>query len=70
MALKRIMNLFFDVKLADKYTNPSQKAKILTESWVNDQIYCPNCGHLDIDKYENNKPVADFFVRIAEKIMN
>jgi len=55
------MNLSFNVKLADKYKSLSQKAKILTESWVNDQIYCPNCGHLDIDKYANNKPVADFF---------
>lgn len=55
------MNLFFDTKLADGYKSPSQIVKILSESWVNNQIYCPNCGHLDIDKYGNNKPVADFF---------
>jgi len=55
------MNLSFDVKLADRYTSPSQKAKILTESWVNSQIYCPNCGYIDLNKYKNNKPVADFY---------
>lgn len=33
----------------------------MTEDWVDKQVYCPNCGHLDIDKYGNNKPVADFF---------
>jgi type II restriction enzyme len=55
------MNLFFDKKLADNYSSPSQKIRVLTESWVNNQIFCPNCGHLDIDKYGNNKPVADFF---------
>ena len=55
------MNLFFETKLADKYTNLSQKIRVLTEDWVDRQIYCPNCGHFDIDKYGNNKPVADFF---------
>ncbi|MEK7131734.1 MAG: DpnI domain-containing protein [Patescibacteria group bacterium] len=55
------MNLFFETKLADKYKNQSQKIRVLTEDWVDRQVYCPNCGHLEIDKYENNKPVADFF---------
>lgn len=55
------MNLFFNKKLADEYTSPSQKIRILTEDWVHNSIFCPNCGNLDIDKYENNKPVGDFF---------
>lgn len=55
------MNLFFDKKLADGYTSLSQKIRVLTEHWVDKQVYCPNCGHLDINKYKNNKPVADFF---------
>ena len=55
------MNLFFDKKLADVYTSQSQKIRVLTEDWVDRQIYCPNCGHLDINKYPNNKPVEDFF---------
>ena len=55
------MNLSFDKKLADNYTSQSQKIRVLTEDWVDNQIFCPNCGHLNIDKYENNKPVADFF---------
>ncbi len=55
------MDLSFERKLADEYTSSSQKIRILTEDWVGRQIYCPNCGRLDVDKYENNKPVADFF---------
>ncbi|MBU6431580.1 restriction endonuclease, partial [Patescibacteria group bacterium] len=55
------MNLSFDEKLADDYTSQSQKIRVLTEDWVGNQIYCPNCGHLDIDKYPNNKSVGDFF---------
>ncbi|MFH1855874.1 MAG: DpnI domain-containing protein [Candidatus Omnitrophota bacterium] len=55
------MNLFLDSKLAKGYTNSSQKIRVITENWVKNQVYCPNCGHSDIDKYENNKPVTDFF---------
>ena len=55
------MNLFFDTKLADKYTNLSQKTRVLTEKWVDNEIFCPNCGNIKISSYENNKPVADFY---------
>jgi len=55
------MNLYFDTKLGDEYKSSSQKIRVLTEDWVDRQIFCPNCGHLDIDKYGNNTPVADFF---------
>lgn len=54
------MNLSFEIELADKYSNLSQKARVLTEAWVDREIYCPNCG-TNIDNYENNRPVADFF---------
>ncbi len=55
------MKLYFDPKIADKYNSPSQKIRVLTEDWVGRQVYCPNCGNLEIGKYKNNKPVADFF---------
>ncbi|RJR32104.1 restriction endonuclease [Candidatus Parcubacteria bacterium] len=55
------MNLFLDTKLARGYKNQSQKIRVMTEHWVNKQIFCPSCGNLNIDKYDNNKPVADFF---------
>ena len=55
------MKLSFDTQLADNYTSQSQKVRVLTEAWVDSAIFCPNCGHLDIDKYPNNQPVADFY---------
>lgn len=55
------MKLSFDTQLADNYTSQSQKIRVLTEAWVDDAIFCPNCGHVNIDKYPNNKPVADFY---------
>ena len=55
------MKLTFDSQLADTYKSQSQKARVLTERWVDESIFCPNCGYLNIDKYPNNQPVADFY---------
>lgn len=56
------MDLNFDTKLADNYTSYSQKARVLTESWVLNEVYCPSCGD-NIYNYDNNKPVADFYCK-------
>lgn len=55
------MNLQFDIDLAKSYKSNSQIARVLTESWVLRNIYCPNCGEVSLNEYENNKPVADFY---------
>ena len=55
------MKLDFDEKIADDYTSASQRARVLTEHWVDETVFCPNCGRLEIDKYPNNQPVADFY---------
>jgi len=55
------MKLSFDSKFADIYKSQSQKMRVLTEQWVDNSVFCPNCGHLNIDKYPDNKPVADFY---------
>lgn len=43
------------------YHSNSQIARILTENWVKDNMYCPRCGETRIKHFENNRPVADFF---------
>lgn len=43
------------------YASPSQSARFWTESWVHKQVYCPNCGRSNLNKYGNNRPVADFY---------
>lgn len=55
------MNLYFDTKLAEKFSSNSQKIRVLTEDWVHRTVFCPNCGEKDILQYPNNRPVADFF---------
>lgn len=55
------MNLSFNSSLAEKYSSNSQRIRVLSEGWVGDEIFCPNCASLAIKKYSNNKPVADFY---------
>lgn len=55
------MKLTFDARIANNYKSQSQRTRVLTEHWVDEFVFCPNCGHLEIDKYPNNQPVADFF---------
>lgn len=43
------------------YDSGAQKARVWTERWVADWLYCPNCGNKSIHKLPANLPVADFF---------
>jgi type II restriction enzyme len=55
------MDLGFDKKLGKNYPSPSQRARVLTEAWVESEVFCPNCGRDSIERYANNDPVRDFF---------
>ncbi len=57
------MKLNFDIELAENYKSPAQRARVLTESWVDVSIFCPNCGHNDLEKYKHNNPVGDFYCK-------
>jgi type II restriction enzyme len=54
------MNILFDTKIAEAYKSTSQKIRVLTEDWVDKEVFCPACG-TNISNYENNRPVADFY---------
>lgn len=60
------MRLNFDTTKAKDYTSLSQKARILSESWVLSEIFCPNCGG-NIHDYANNKPVSDFYCKTCKE---
>ncbi|MDE1921664.1 MAG: restriction endonuclease [Candidatus Omnitrophica bacterium] len=55
------MNLNLDTRLFGLYKSSSQKIRVISESWVKEQIYCPGCGDWQLQQYLNNRPVADFF---------
>lgn len=56
----RSVDLNFDKSLASGYISPAQRVRVLTESWVHREMYCPNCGRASLKKYPNNDPVRDF----------
>ncbi len=55
-----IMKLGFE-ETQIPYSSGSQSARVWTERWVGDQVFCPNCGSPKISAFPNNSPVADFF---------
>lgn len=55
------MKLDFDHSLIQSYHSNAQIARILTENWVSENMYCPRCGNISIKHFENNRPVADFY---------
>ena len=55
------MNIKMNPSAFQGYKSASQKARKITESWASENIYCPFCGCPKVMKFENNKPVADFF---------
>ncbi len=61
------MNLDLDKRVVESYTSSSQKIRVLTEDWVNRELYCPNCGKEKLGKYSNNCPVADFFCQQCQE---
>lgn len=60
------MNLSFNLKLAEKYKAPPQIARILTESWVSENMFCPHCGNTSVSHFGNNKPVDDFYCPVCK----
>ena len=55
------MNLALNLAQASGYKSQPQKIRVLTENWVHRQVYCPNCGQLNIGRYGAGQPVADFY---------
>lgn len=55
------MNLNFNNNIIENYHSNAQIARVLTENWIADNMYCPRCGNLYIKSFENNRPVADFY---------
>jgi len=56
-----MMILTFNTDIASGYTSNSQRARVLTENWMERNSYCPICGAASIRHYAANRPVADFY---------
>ena len=60
------MNLKFNLTPSSGYTSSSQIARVLTESWVKHNAFCPSCGNEELNQFSNNSPVADFFCKTCK----
>lgn len=56
------MELKLTASVAEHYLSNSQKIRVMTEYWVNNSVFCPNCGNA-LSDFENNRPVADFYCK-------
>lgn len=56
------MDLLLDSSLLANYTSRSQQARVLTETWAEEQLFCPNCtSNAGLKRLPNNQPVGDLY---------
>lgn len=48
-------------ELAEGYNSSTQRVRVMSEGWVQDNIFCPSCDAKHLKQFENNRPVADFY---------
>ena len=51
----------YQKEVFERYSSNSQIARVLTENWFKEEMYCPACLNPRINPFPNNMPVADFF---------
>ena len=54
------MELLINDSLAKNYHSECQKIRVMSENWIQNNVYCVKCGNKLIH-FENNKPVGDFY---------
>jgi type II restriction enzyme len=54
------MNLSMTAKLAAAYNSGSQRARVVTESWAEQNLYCPNCPSPKLSRLTHNTKASDF----------
>jgi type II restriction enzyme len=54
------MNLSMTGELAAAYTSGAQRARVVTESWGESNLYCPNCSSPKLTWLEPGHPASDY----------
>lgn len=47
------------------FVSGSQSARVWTETWVGEHLFCPNCGAPRVSRFPGNRRVADFYCAIC-----
>lgn len=45
---------------AHGYKSPTQRARVISEAWGEENLYCPNCDSPNLERSKPNTPVVDF----------
>jgi type II restriction enzyme len=56
----RGMNLFMPNAHATAYKSGSQRARVVTEFWAENNLYCPNCSSPKLNRLVANTKASDF----------
>lgn len=54
------MDIVLHPEIAERYKSPSQKARVMTEKWFEENMYCPACSSNFLESTPNNEKVVDF----------
>ena len=54
------MNIRMDPSVGSAYKSRSQKARVITEDWVEEELYCPSCPSQSLESLPASTRVADF----------
>jgi type II restriction enzyme len=54
------MNLSMTGELAVAYHSGAQRARVVTESWGESNLYCPNCSSPKLSRLRNNTKASDY----------
>lgn len=55
------MRLIFPDIHGLNYRSASQRVRVLSETWMKNEMYCPSCGNNHLMRFPNNSRLADFF---------
>ena len=56
----RRLDLQLDLRLAEGYKSPSQRARRLTEGWFAENMYCAACPNDRLERTRGSTEVVDF----------
>jgi len=54
------MDISLKPEIAERYKSPSQKARVITEKWFEENMYCPACPSDFLEPTPHNEKVVDF----------
>jgi len=58
--ISSVVRLEMRPEVAEGYKSPAQRARVVTEAWVSENMYCPSCDSDSLAPLPKNTKVADF----------